>query len=146
METIAKITRYSYANKISLQDRPKIVQLYEEGYAIRRIAQAFNIKHATTIRHHLQAMGVLEKERKVIQWNRPAVPISKTIRIAELDRMVDRNLPIHIQIIYKKMFAEDDAMRKRLPERKRPKRLQHKGLLAAVPKYRPFKVMYSFTL
>ena len=139
METLAKFTKFTYKRKINLHDRYTIVQLYEAGYAISRIAPAFQIK-THSIRHHLQAMGVLEKERKVKRWGEP-VTLQK-----DFDNHIDSHLPPKIKEVYRKMFEEDEEMRRRLPSKKSHKHIQHKGLLADVPREVPFKAVLSFTL
>lgn len=80
------------------------------------------------------AMGVLQKDRKIKRWGQDA----HLSPIGEALRSVDRNLPLHIQEIYKKMYSEDEEMRNRLqPRRHIPKykrKLMHKDLLADDPR------------
>ena len=151
METIAKITRWSYAKKLSLEDRVKIVCWYEEGYSVSKIASAFGVR-GWSIRHHLQAAGVFEKDHKVLKWNQQIRDgqLQKRLFDKKVLTMVDLRLPLAIRKIYINMYEEDQEMAHRPKQRwGNPKPHQHQGLLAdSVKKFDkvPFKAMYSFTL
>ena len=146
METIAKFTRFSYKRKLCQEDRATIVVLYEEGYAISRIAVAVKVR-THSIRHHLMAMGVLEKHRTIKRWGQDA----QLSPHGEAIDAVPKHLPPHIQEVYRKMYIEDDEMRRRLqPRRSRNKRIiMHKAILAADPRKfekKPFKLAYSIII
>lgn len=150
MQTLAKITHYSYKRKIFLEDRGKIVELYALHYSISRIAQAAGVT-TPTIRHHLQAEGVLEKDRKPQAWNQP-VPRSITFKSGEIrdeDHILNYHWPKHIQEIYKKMHKEDEEMRLRIHCPKKKNIEQHRGCMAdseAKIRSKRVPVMISITL
>lgn len=93
------------------------------------------------------AMGVLEKHRTIKRWGQDA----QLSPHGEAIDAVPKHLPPHIQEVYRKMYIEDDEMRRRLqPRNKHGKRhVMHKEILAADPRKfekKPFKASYSITL
>lgn len=155
MHTIAKITRYSYARKTCPDDRQLIIQLYEQGYAIRRIAFAVEIR-THSVRHHLMAAGILEKDRKVKLWNAPTPvykinvtknPNNPHYNDAQINKIIDKNWPKHIQEVYIRMHKEDEEMRERNRINKKLRQGKHsKELMAQKPKVSKFKAAYTFIL
>ena len=114
METIAKITRYSYNDKTNVDSRYKMVKWYEDGYTISSIARASGI-HTDSVRHHLKAFGVLELHRRPKHFHE--IPYEEFInkRI-----FINKNWPLRIQEVYIKMYQEDEEMRRRALKRKTP--------------------------
>ena len=127
METIAKITKYSYVNKIGIPTRHIIADYYEQGYAVSNISKAFLCTPITII-HHLKALGIFEKNHKVKERG---IPPSN-----------------HLLINFRLEMFEEDRQKNRIINQKRNYNyIQHKHLLAdRIDKFDkdPIKTMHEF--
>lgn len=56
---------YKWERKLTMEDRKEIVNLYLEGYAVLKIAEHFNIHHAT-IYYYVKDVKHLRKKQKPI--------------------------------------------------------------------------------
>lgn len=117
MEIITRTIKYSWTkrvngiaiggNKLSLDDKAKILSLYLQGYAVYNIANAFNVT-PTTIQYQLEVMGVYVKNSKpsirnqLISINRPTYS-QKTL----IQPHKQQTVPLHILTINQKFIKED---------------------------------------
>lgn len=69
MEIITRTIKYTWQNRLSIDDKVTIASLYLQGYAIFNIAESFTVT-PSTIQYHLQVMGVYSKNKRPTLWNR----------------------------------------------------------------------------
>lgn len=67
MEQIIKQRQYIWENKLSLNDRRLIIQWYQKGYAVKKIADTLHLK-PPTIQYHLKVAGVFQPNKKPTKW------------------------------------------------------------------------------
>lgn len=66
METLTRKIKYTWANRLSYEDRRRVVNYYLEGYGLYRIGETFGVT-ASTIEYHLKAANVF------IPYKRPTL-------------------------------------------------------------------------
>lgn len=72
MDKIISSRRYQWENKLSLENRRKLVQWYIEGYAINKIAFTLHLRQPT-IQYHLKAAGVYKPNKRPTLWNKDII-------------------------------------------------------------------------
>lgn len=63
METLNRKIKYTWPNKLSYEDRQRVVSYYLEGYGLYRIGQTFGVS-TTTIEYHLKVANVFTPYKK----------------------------------------------------------------------------------
>ncbi len=66
---IIRVRSYQWENKLSLDDRKRLVGWYQEGYAIRNIAMTLRLT-IPTVQYHLKAAGAFVPNKRPVLWNK----------------------------------------------------------------------------